>query len=180
MPVKITKEDEALLDLYSRYASKRSNHLIFGNAVLISLIPIWLFWRVHSLKLLSNMLLYAIVSSISAFLMSYAYKGAKTPLMERVAIKRSEAIAKEMSVDADKDKKASRKEREDAIRERTREVSDYESTAFSIFFNNCIFLLILIISSMVLQHFSGQINYFVSMLLATGLTAFLSSGKNSL
>ncbi|KAG5453197.1 hypothetical protein CRM22_005321 [Opisthorchis felineus] len=180
MAVKITKEDELLLEMYSRAASKKSDHLIYGNAILISLIPIWLFWRIHGLALVANSILYAIVSTACAFLMSYAYTGAKAPLMERVAAKRSESISKELAAETGKDKKLTRKERDDAVRERTREVADYESTTYSIFFNNCVYLLILLASSMVLQHFSAHVNYFISMLLASGLTAFLSSGKSSL
>ncbi|KER33196.1 hypothetical protein T265_12658, partial [Opisthorchis viverrini] len=165
MAVKITKEDELLLEMYSRAASKKSDHLIYGNAILISLIPIWLFWRIHGLALVANSILYVIVSTACAFLMSYAYTGAKAPLMERfvlmldivyVAAKRSESISKELAAETGKDKKLTRKERDDAVRERTREVADYESTTYSIFFNNCVYLLILLASSMVLQHFSAH------------------------
>ncbi|THD22038.1 Translocon-associated complex TRAP gamma subunit [Fasciola hepatica] len=180
MPVKITKEDELLLEKYGRAVSKRSNHLIYGNAVLISLIPIWLFWRVHSLTLVSNAVLYTIVSVASALLMSYAYSSSKTPLMERIASRRTDAITKEVNSVYGKDKKLSRKDRDDAIRERTTEVADYESTTFAIFYNNCLFLLILLVTSLVLSQFSPQLNYFVSMLLAGGSAAFLSSGKSSI
>ncbi|KAF6775857.1 hypothetical protein AHF37_05180 [Paragonimus kellicotti] len=179
MVVKITKEDEALLEMYSRAASKRFSNLIYGNAIIISAVPIWLFWRIHSLPFAANSILYLIVSAACAFLMSYAYKGVKAPLMERVATRRSDAITKDVLAEMGRDKKVSRKDRDDAIRERTKEVADCESTTFSIFFNNCLFLLVLLISSMVLQQISGQINYFVSMLLAAGLTAFLSTGKGS-
>ncbi|OON17281.1 Translocon-associated protein, gamma subunit, partial [Opisthorchis viverrini] len=174
MAVKITKEDELLLEMYSRAASKKSDHLIYGNAILISLIPIWLFWRIHGLALVANSILYVIVSTACAFLMSYAYTGAKAPLMERfvlmldivyVAAKRSESISKELAAETGKDKKLTRKERDDAVRERTREVADYESTTYSIFFNNCVYLLILLASSMVLQHFSAHVYPFYRHLL---------------
>ncbi|CAL8103259.1 unnamed protein product [Calicophoron daubneyi] len=180
MPVKITKEDELLLEKYSQAASKKSSNLIYGNAILISVIPIWLFSRVHDLPLISNAILYAIISVCSAFLMGYAYNSSKAPLMERVASRRSDAITREISGQSAKDKKISKKERDDAVRDRTREVADYESTTYSIFYNNCVFLLILLVVSMVLQRFSGQASYFISMVLASGLTAFLSTGKGSL
>ncbi|KAA0196050.1 Translocon-associated complex TRAP gamma subunit [Fasciolopsis buskii] len=180
MPVKITKEDEQLLEKYGRAVSKRSNHLIYGNAVLISLIPIWLFWRVHSLALVSNVVLYAIVSVTSAFLMSYAYNTSKSPLMERIASRRTDAITKEVNSEYGKERKFSRKDRDDTIRERTTEVADYESTTFAIFYNNCLFLLVFLVASLVLSQFSSQLNYFVSMLLAAGAAAFLSSGKGSI
>ncbi|TNN04980.1 Translocon-associated protein subunit gamma isoform 2, partial [Schistosoma japonicum] len=128
------------------------------------------------MPLVANSVLFAIISLASTFLMSLAYKNSKAPLMERIAIRRTEAITKEVNSEACKDKKLSKKNREDIVRERTKKVADYESTTFSIFYNNCLFLLLLLLLSAVLHHFSNQINYSVSMLIAAGATAFLSSG----
>ncbi|CAH8668276.1 unnamed protein product [Heterobilharzia americana] len=66
-----------------------------------------------------------------------------------------------------------------SIRELTKKVADHESTTFSIFYNNCLFMLILLLLSAVLHHFSNAVNYSVSMLIAAGAAAFLSSGKGS-
>ncbi|CAH8679247.1 SWI/SNF and RSC complex subunit Ssr3 [Schistosoma haematobium] len=179
MVVKITKEDERLLEEYSQAASKSSEKLVYVNAIMISSIPIWLFWGVHKMPLIANSFLYVIISLASTFLISIAYKNSKTPLMEKIAIRRTEAITKEVNNEAGRDKKLSKKNREDVVRERTKKVADYESTTFSIFYNNCLFLLVLLLLSAVLHHFSNQVNYSVSMLLAAGATAFLSSGKGS-
>ncbi|CAH8873315.1 unnamed protein product [Trichobilharzia szidati] len=179
MVVKITKEDEQLLEEYSQAASKNSDKLVYVNAFTISLIPIWLFWRIHKMPLIANSFLYAVVTVASAFLMSLAYKNSKTPLMERIAVRRTEAISKQVNAQAGKDKNMSRKNREDSIRELTKKVADHESTTFSIFYNNCLFMLILLLLSAVLHHFSSPVNYSVSMLIAAGSAAFLSSGKGS-
>ncbi|KAK4474875.1 hypothetical protein MN116_001987 [Schistosoma mekongi] len=190
MVVKITKEDERLLEEYSQAASKSSEKLVYVNAIMISSIPIWLFFGVHKMPLVANSILYVIISLASTFLMSLAYKNSKAPLMERfllivlnncfrIAIRRTEAITKEVNSEAGKDRKLSKKNREDIVRERTKKVADYESTTFSIFYNNCLFLFLLLLLSAVLHHFSNQVNYSVSILIAAGATAFLSSGKGS-
>ncbi|KAH8868347.1 Translocon-associated protein subunit gamma isoform 1 [Schistosoma japonicum] len=156
MVVRITKEDERLLEEYSQAASKSSEKLVYVNAIMISSIPIWLFFGVHKMPLVANSVLFAIISLASTFLMSLAYKNSKAPLMERIAIRRTEAITKEVNSEACKDKKLSKKNREDIVRERTKKVADYESTTFSIFYNNCLFLLLLLLLSAVLHHFSNQ------------------------
>ncbi|CAH8675543.1 unnamed protein product [Schistosoma haematobium] len=115
MVVKITKEDERLLEEYSQAASKSSEKLVYVNAIMISSIPIWLFWGVHKMPLIANSFLYVIISLASTFLISIAYKNSKTPLMEKIAIRRTEAITKEVNNEAGRDKKLSKKNREDVL-----------------------------------------------------------------
>lgn len=89
-------------------------------------------------------------------------------MMERIAIIRTEAITQEVAKQLINDKKVSKKEREDmyvvafvylpwyfySIRQKTKDVSDYESTTFSIFYINAIFILILMISSTIFHQLS--------------------------
>ncbi|VDL90469.1 unnamed protein product [Schistocephalus solidus] len=119
--MKLTKEDELLLEQYGRTASAKSNKLIYGNALLVSLTPICNFFFVSS-KLLS------------AYLISLAYTNSKSPLMERWATIRRYQKRKKMIC---------------KIRQKTKDVADYESTTFSIFYINAIFILIALISSTV-------------------------------
>jgi translocon-associated protein subunit gamma len=57
-------------------------------------------------------------------------------------------------------------------------VAEYESTTFSIFFNNAMFLALLIfVSFYVLRGFSPSFNYIGSMGLSAGLVALLSTGS---
>lgn len=57
------------------------------------------------------------------------------------------------------------------------EVADYEATTFSIFYNNAIFLaLVILLSFYVLRTFSPAANYMISIGTASGLLALLSTG----
>ena len=58
------------------------------------------------------------------------------------------------------------------------QVAEYESTTFSIFYNNALFLSVLIFASFYLfpSSVSATINYVASMGLAAGLIALLSTG----
>nr|CAX70747.1 Translocon-associated protein subunit gamma [Schistosoma japonicum]CAX70748.1 Translocon-associated protein subunit gamma [Schistosoma japonicum] len=153
MVVRITKEDERLLEEYSQAASKSSEKLVYVNAIMISSIPIWLFFGVHKMPLVANSVLFAIISLASTFLMSLAYKNSKAPLMERIAIRRTEAITKEVNSEACKDKKLSKKNREDIVRERTKKLlitsprpSQYFIITAYFFYFCCSYLLFSIIS----------------------------------
>ena len=58
------------------------------------------------------------------------------------------------------------------------QVAEYESTTYAIFFNNAMFLALLILASFyVLRGFSPSINYIGSMALASGIVALLSTGS---
>ena len=75
------------------------------------------------------------------------------------------------------DKKISRKEKDERILWKKNEVAEYEATTFSIFYNNALFLAILILLSFyILRGQSPTINYVASMGLASGLIALLSTG----
>ena len=75
------------------------------------------------------------------------------------------------------DKKISRKEKDERILWKKNEVAEYEATTFSIFYNNALFLAILILLSFyILRGQSATFNYIASMGLASGLIALLSTG----
>ena len=77
------------------------------------------------------------------------------------------------------DKKISRKEKDERILWKKNEVAEYEATTFSIFFNNALFLAIMIACSFyVLRSFSPVINYIGAMALASGVVALLSTGTH--
>ena len=76
------------------------------------------------------------------------------------------------------DKKISRKEKDERILWKKNEVAEYEATTFSIFYNNALFLAILIFCSFyLLKGLSPHFNYIVSMGLASGFIALLSTGS---
>jgi translocon-associated protein subunit gamma len=69
-------------------------------------------------------------------------------LINRIAQKREDAVSKEIFAKFS-DKKYSKKDKDDRILWRKNEVADYEATTFSIFYNNSLFLIILLIASFV-------------------------------
>ena len=76
------------------------------------------------------------------------------------------------------DKKISRKEKDERILWKKNEVAEYESTTFSIFYNNALFLAILIVCSFyILRSFSPVVNYVGAMTMAAGVVALLSTGS---
>jgi translocon-associated protein subunit gamma len=57
------------------------------------------------------------------------------------------------------------------------EVADYQATNYAIFYNNAVFLVLVIICSfLVLKNFSPSVNYILSMGLASGIVALFSTG----
>ncbi|EDS27956.1 translocon-associated protein, gamma subunit [Culex quinquefasciatus] len=87
-----TKEEELLLQDFSRNVSTKSNALFYGNAFIISAVPIWLFWRVHQMELLPSLVFFAIVTGLCTYLMAMAYKNTKFSLKHKIANKREDAI----------------------------------------------------------------------------------------
>jgi translocon-associated protein subunit gamma len=65
----------------------------------------------------------------------------------RIALKRDQAINAEVSALLGDSKKYTKKDREDRIQWTKSEVSEYEATTFSIFYNNCLFIVILLVAS---------------------------------
>merc|ERR1712018_214416 len=174
---KFSKEDELLLQDFSRGVSAKSSALFYGNALIVSSIPVWLYWRVHNLDPAASAVIFGIAIIVSTWLLAYAYKNTKYLLKHKVAVKREAAVTKEMNAKLSEDKKISRKENDERILWKKNEVAEYESTTFSIFYNNVLFLACLIVCSFMV--FSGQtpaVNYIASMGLASGVVALLSTG----
>merc|ERR1712018_352397 len=174
---KFSKEDEMLLQDFSRGVSAKSSALFYGNALIVSSIPVWLYWRVHNLDPAASAVVFAVAILVSTWLIAYAYKNTKYLLKHKVAVKREAAVTKEMNAKLSEDKKISRKEKDERILWKKNEVAEYDSTTFSIFYNNVLFIAALIFCSFLL--FSGQtpaVNYIASMGLASGVVALLSTG----
>merc|ERR1712042_330974 len=115
---------------------------------------------------------------ISTWLLAFAYKNTKHILKHKVALKREGAVTKEMTKKLADDKKISKKEKDERILWKKNEVADYEATTFSIFYNNALFLALIIIASFyVLRSFSPTTNYVMSVAGASGLLALFSTSS---
>merc|ERR1711860_464246 len=144
---KMSREEELLLEGFSKNDSTKSSALFYGNAFIVSAIPVWLYWRIHSIDITSYAVIFAIGTLVSTWLLAFAYKNTKHLLKHKVAVKRESAVTKEMNAKLADDKKISRKEKDERILWKKNEVAEYESTTFAIFYNNALFLSVLIFAS---------------------------------
>merc|ERR1712087_944387 len=174
------KEDELLLQDFSRRVSAKSSALFYGNAFIVSAIPIWLYWRIHAVDPASSAIILALVTIASTWLVAFAYRNTKHVLKHKVAVKREAAVTKDMNREMGSgDKKISRKEKDERILWKKNEVAEYEATTFSIFYNNALFLAILIICSFyIFNTFTPVVNYVGAMSLAAGVVALLSTASH--
>lgn len=173
-----TKEEELLLQDFSRNVSTKSSALFYGNALIVSAVPIWLFWRIHMIDVYSSLILFAVVTAISTYLLAMAYRNTKFTLKHKIAVKREEAVTRDLTKKLADDKKMSKKEKDERILWKKNEVADFEATTFAIFYNNALFLAIIILASFyLLRSFTPTVNYTLSIGTTAGLLALLSTGS---
>lgn len=130
------------------------------------------------IELLPSLVFFIAVTGLSTYLMAMAYRNTKFALKHKVAVKREEAVNREMVKLFADDKKMSRKEKDERTLWKKNEVADYEATTFAIFYNNALFLAIIIFASFyALRTTSPVINYIFSVTGAGGLLALLSTSK---
>jgi len=173
----LTREEELLLQDFSRNVSSKSSALFYGNALIVSAIPIWLFWRIHQLDVQASLPLLIAVTAATTWLLSFAYRNLKFVLKHRIAQKREEGVTKEVTQKIGDDKKMTKKEKDERILWKKNEVADYEATTFSIFYNNALFLALTVLSAFyLLRSFSPSVNYTLSVAGAGGLIALFSTG----
>ncbi|XP_076451773.1 translocon-associated protein subunit gamma-like [Babylonia areolata] len=175
---KLSREEELLLQDFSRNVSTKSSALFYGNALIVSAIPIWLFWRIHQMDLYQSAIFFVVGTIVSTYLVAMAYKNVKFILKHKVAVKREDAVAQEVMKKLADDKKMTKKEKDERILWKKNEVADYEATTFSIFYNNALYLVLLIVVSFyILKNFSAPVNYMVSVGVSSGLLALFSTSQ---
>lgn len=137
-----------------------------------------LFVRIHMLDLLPAAILFVLITGLSTYLMAMAYRNTKFQIKHKVALKREDAVTREMAKQLNDDKKMSRKEKDERTLWKKNEVADYEATTFAIFYNNALFLAIVIfVSFFLLRTTNPALNYVLSVSGAGGLLALLSTAK---
>jgi len=175
-----TKEEELLLQDFSRNVSTKSSALFYGNAFIVSAVPIWLFWRIHNMDLLSSGIFFILMTAASTYLMAMAYRNIKFQLKHKIAVRREDAVTREINRLLGDDKKVTRKEKDERILWKKNEVADYEATTFSIFYNNSLYLCVVIfISFFILKNSSPILNYVISIGLASGALALFSTSTHA-
>jgi len=177
---KLSREEELLLQDFSRNVSTKSSALFYGNALIVSSIPIWLFWRVHQMDLYQSAIIFIVGSIVSTYFVAMAYKNVKFVLKHKIALKREDAVAKEMMKKLADDKRMTKKEKDERVLWKKNEVADYEATTFSIFYNNALYLVLLIVASFyILKNFNPVLNYGCSVASAAGLLALFSTSSKA-
>ena len=72
---KMSREEELLLEGFSKNDSTKSSALFYGNAFIVSAIPVWLYWRVHSIDITSYAVIFAIGTLVSTWLLLAHWEG---------------------------------------------------------------------------------------------------------
>merc|ERR1712198_16955 len=176
--VKFTKEEELLLQDFSRNVTKKGNVIFFLNAFIVSAIPIWLYWRIHMMEPLSSAVIFALVTGVATYLVAMAYKNTKFVLKHKVAQKIEDSVARQVMDSLDADTKMSKKEKDERVLWKKNEVAESQSTTFSLFYNNALFLMLVVVGSfMVFRSFAPVYNYVFSTLGAAGIIALFSTGS---
>ena len=130
------------------------------------------------MDLYQSAVLFVLVSVVSTWLVAFAYKNVKFVLKHKIAQKREEAVAKEVMKGIADDKKMTKKEKDERVLWKKNEVADYEATTFAIFYNNALFLaLVVFLSFYILRSFSPTVNYLVSLIGSGALLALFSTGS---
>jgi translocon-associated protein subunit gamma len=131
------------------------------------------------MELLPSLLFFAALTAVSTYLLAMAYRNTKFTLKHKVAIKREDAVTREMT-QLLADDKMSRKEKDERILWKKNEVADFEATVFSIFYNNALFLaFVIFLSFYIFRQISPTFNYIITIASTSGLLALLSTSKSS-
>ncbi|CAF1523715.1 unnamed protein product [Rotaria sp. Silwood1] len=173
-----SRDEDLLLQDFSRNVTTKSWALFIGNAAVVSAIPLWLFWRIHQMNITSYFIHFIIGTAISTYFLNSAYQNMKFILKHKIAQKREEAINREITKLFANDKNANKKDKDDRVLTRKNEVADFEATTFSIFYNNAFYLVCLIVLSFfVFKNFSPTVNYLFSVGLSTAIVFLFSTGE---
>ncbi|KAJ8955332.1 hypothetical protein NQ318_003426 [Aromia moschata] len=133
---------------------------------------------IHMIDVYSSLILFAVVTALSTYLLAMAYRNTKFTLKHKIAVKREEAVTRDLTKKLADDKKMSKKEKDERILWKKNEVADFQATTFSIFYNNALFLAIVILASFyLLRSFTPAVNYALSIGSTAGLLALLSTGS---
>jgi len=182
MPSKFTKDEELLLQDFGRGLSPKSSAIFYVHAFVVSVIPLWLFTQIQQMDVVENAILFGVGTVVSMYFISFAYKNNKFELKHKIAQKRSDGVAAEVhSMMADMDsKKIPKKEKDERILWRKNEVAEAESIQLAVFNTNALFLFLLtFLAFLVLKNYSPTPNYVVSIFIASGLTALLSTSSQN-
>jgi len=151
---KMTKEEERLLLESSRHVTKTTSALFYGNAFIIAALPLWLFWRVQMMDLVTYAILFVALTILNTWLIAFSYRKTKVALKHKISLKRDAAVSKEVVAELNASgKKLTKAEKDERISWKRNEVADAEATTFSIFYNNTFYLFLVFLLYYFLRSF---------------------------
>uniref|UniRef100_T1JLQ7 Translocon-associated protein subunit gamma n=1 Tax=Strigamia maritima TaxID=126957 RepID=T1JLQ7_STRMM len=129
------------------------------------------------MDLYQSAILFVVITIVSTWLVAFAYRNVKFVLKHKIAQKREEAVSRDVMKKLVDDKKMAKKEKDERVLWKKNEVADYEATTFSIFYNNALYLMLVIFASFyLLRTVAPTVNYILSISIASGFIALLSTG----
>jgi len=172
---KFTQEEELLLQDFSRDLSKKTTVMFYLNAFIVSAMQVFLYVRIHGMELMPTLPLFVIMTLGSTYLIAFAYKNTKFIMKHKVAQKIESAmtsyVLKQMG-----DKKAGKTEKDERVLWKKNEVSESSATTFALFYNNAMFLMLMMVMSFyVFASFSPFYNYVFTLSSSAGLVALFST-----
>merc|ERR1712212_1433005 len=116
-----------------------------------------------------------VVTGISTYLISFAYKNSKFVLKHKIAQKIEQSVTKDV-VKQMGEKKAGKTEKDERVLWKKNEVSESSATTFALFYNNAMFLMLMMVMSFyVFASFSPFYNYVFTLSSSAGLVALFST-----
>merc|ERR1712212_909457 len=116
-----------------------------------------------------------IVTGVSTYLISFAYKNSKFVLKHKIAQKIEQCVTKDV-VKQMGEKKTGKSEKDERVLWKKNEVSESSATTFALFYTNAWFLLLVIVGGfMLFKSFSPTYNYILTIGLASGMVALFST-----
>ncbi|UXI15250.1 Ski oncogene [Sarcoptes scabiei] len=171
----LTREEELLLQDFSCKISRKAMILFYGIALVVSVVPLWLYLRIYQLELESYWILFLIGSFANTWLVAFSYNNVKFVLKHKIAQKREDAVAREV-LQSIHGQQMNKKEKDERILWKKNVVADFEATTYSIFYNNAIYYSLVVLASFYLfRSMSPTINYILSVVGSGAIVALLST-----
>lgn len=172
----LTKEETLLFEDFNKNMFL-SSALLFGlNAVMVSVVPIWLFWKIHMMNILNVIPVLFTVSCSAVCLMMIAYKNNMYTLKHYIILKRHRAVRCQLYQEvSSQNKNMKKRKRECDFLMMWNNIAEFEAATFSIFYNNTLFyVLVIFISCYLLYSLPPTFNYALTLVSSSALLAFWS------
>ncbi|CAH1373464.1 unnamed protein product [Tenebrio molitor] len=154
--------------------SKISLALCYVSGGVMSVIPAWLFHKMHWIEPYFFMIL-LLVSPLSAYLLTTAYTNGRQKIKDKIVTKH-EHLLKNFKSKLFREKWPIKKDKVERIFLHGKQIDDFEATLVSIFYNNSLFLGIIIFSNfMLLRSFAPLPSLCLSTVGTAGFLAVLSN-----